>query len=109
MRAERSRRARSRPHARLPRRARSPPALARARAAPLACFFQGYTFKGFPQLFSHATPSRVLFGLLKSSVALDILQARGEHVRHAVRCKVVNYPDDVRAVWVMVAVKYKAE
>jgi hypothetical protein len=29
-------------------------------------------------------------------------------VRYAVRDKVVNYPDDVRAVWVMVAVKYKA-
>lgn len=69
---------------------------------------QGFTFKGFPQLFSHTTPSRVLFGLLKSNVALDVLQARGENVRHAVRCKVVNYPDDVRAVWVMVAVKYRA-
>jgi hypothetical protein len=68
---------------------------------------QGFTFKGFPQLFPHTVPARVLFGLLKSNVALDILQARGEHVRLAVRCKVVNYPDDVRAVWVMVAVKFK--
>lgn len=96
--------------ARAPPAPRPVPACPRPRPRRAArLFFQGFTFKGFPQLFSHATPSRVLFGLLKSSVALDILQARGEHVRHAVRCKVVNYPDDVRAVWVMVAVKYKAE
>lgn len=69
---------------------------------------KGFTFKGFPQLFSHAMPSRVLFGLLKANVALDILQVRGEHVRHAVRCKIVNFPEDVRAVWVMIAVKFKA-
>jgi len=69
---------------------------------------EGHIFKGFPQLFSSASAEAVLFGLLKSSVALDVVQARGDQVRHAVRVKVVNYAEDVRAVWVMVAVKYKA-
>jgi len=89
------------------------PHAARSAPAPHPCaaarHYKGHIFKGFPQLFPTANAEAVLFGLLKSPVALDVVQARGDQVRHAIRCKVINYPEDVRAVWVMVAVKYKAQ
>lgn len=43
-----------------------------------------------------------MFTLLKAPAALDVIQTRGSHVELAVRTKVVNFPDNIRAVWVMV-------
>ena len=35
----------------------------------------------------------------------EVLLMRGDQVRHAIRVKIVAYPEDVFAVWVMVAVR----
>lgn len=34
--------------------------------------------------------------------------ARGDQVKHAIRVKVVPYPENVFAVWVMVAVRFRS-
>jgi len=42
-----------------------------------------------------------------NAAALDLVSTRGDHVKMAVRVKVVVYPEDVVAVWVMLAVRYQ--
>ena len=66
----------------------------------------GHTFKGFPHHFTSVHPPAVLDALLKAAPCSDILQCRGDHVKLAVRARVYPYPDDVCAVWVMLAVSY---
>ena len=41
-------------------------------------------------------------------MCVDIIGCRGDHVRHALRVKFYPYPEDVCAVWVMFAVKYRS-
>jgi len=40
-----------------------------------------------------------------SPVGKEIVQMRGDMVRHALRVKIVSYPENVSAVWVMLAVR----
>ena len=72
--------------------------LAIKRAVP-----HGHTFKGFPQHFTHQHAPTMLAALLQSPVALGIVQCTGERVRLALRLRVFVYPDDVCAVWAMLA------
>ena len=69
---------------------------------------KGHTFKGFPVLFNHRDPQRMFDSVFRrTDVAVDILRARGDGVRFALRCRVYPYPEDTYAVWVMLAVKYE--
>ena len=58
--------------------------------------------------FNHVSPTKAWQSLRRSHVCTDILEADGAHVRFAVRAKVVLFPEDVVAVWLMVAVQYAA-
>ena len=44
----------------------------------------------------------------RSPVCVEILSCKGDHVRMAVRVKIFVYPEDVCAVWLMFAVKYRS-
>ena len=46
--------------------------------------------------------------VFRSPICVDIIGCRGDHVRHALRVKCYPYPEDVCAVWVMFAVKYRS-
>ena len=68
----------------------------------------GHTFKGYPVLVNHRSPERVLELLKAEAVPADILGTRGDHTRFGLRVKVYAYPEEVCAVWVMLAVQYRA-
>ncbi len=75
-------------------------------------------FKAFPTCFSHVHCSFITAALRKSSAFKDVClseagvdggfmfdeAASQRRARHAVRVKVVRYPEQMCAVWVMVAV-----
>jgi centrosomal protein CEP76 len=95
-----------------------PPSLS-AQPAPATLDFQesvkrtiplGHTFKGFPCLFGDGCvdATKIWKGLVRVKHVLDILKTRGDTVRFGVRVVVVGYAEDVAAVWVMVAVRFKA-
>lgn len=44
----------------------------------------------------------------KTAASADILQTRGDTVRFAIRVKMVPYPEERCAVWVMLAVRYRS-
>lgn len=66
-----------------------------------------HTFKGFPVQFSHTSPHRMFNALMRSKMAIEIIECIGDVVRHGIRVKIVPYPEDVCAVWLMIAVKYR--
>lgn len=69
---------------------------------------EGHTFKAFPTQFSHLKVNDMMSSICKNSVALDILQTRGDTVRFALRVKIIPYPENVNAVWAMLAVRYRS-
>lgn len=69
---------------------------------------EGHTFKAFPTQFSHLKPNEMMGNICKSSIAADILQTRGDTVRFAIRVKVIPYPEEICAVWIMLAVRYRS-
>jgi centrosomal protein CEP76 len=69
---------------------------------------KGHTFRGFPIQFSHRIPTRMMLYFLKSKMGLNILECRGDHVRHAVRCKIYLYPENTCSVWVCIAASFVA-
>ena len=46
-------------------------------------------------------------GQQETGASVDILRTRGDTVRFGLRTKVVFFPEDICAVWVMLAVKYR--
>uniref|UniRef100_A0A672H546 Centrosomal protein of 76 kDa n=1 Tax=Salarias fasciatus TaxID=181472 RepID=A0A672H546_SALFA len=68
----------------------------------------GHTFKGFPIHFLHRNARRAFSTCLRSPFCEEIICCRGDHVRLAVRVRVCVYPEDVCAVWLMFACKYRS-
>jgi len=68
---------------------------------------RGWAFRGFPVLFNHASPARMMAALLQSPPAAAILSQPwdGDAARSGwgVRVAVHVYPEDTVGVWVMVA------
>jgi len=65
----------------------------------------GSAFRGFPILFNHVSPGRMLASLLRNAAARDILEAPADRsTAFAARCRVFVYPEDTTAAWVMLAV-----
>ena len=58
--------------------------------------------------FSCLVQTFTQFVVHRSPVCSDILSCRGDQVRLAVRVKLYPYPEDVCAVWIMFAVKYRS-
>ncbi|XP_034467299.1 centrosomal protein of 76 kDa isoform X1 [Hippoglossus hippoglossus] len=68
----------------------------------------GHTFKGFPIHFLHRSARRAFATCLRSPFCQEIVSCRGDHVRLAVRVRVFVYPENVCAVWLMFACKYRS-
>jgi hypothetical protein len=45
--------------------------------------------------------------LLNNAIPSEILSTRGDMVRFGIRIRIFPYPEGVRAVWVMLAVKFR--
>ena len=69
---------------------------------------EGHTFKAFPIQFTHFESDRMIQHIYASKVGAEVFMAKGEQVRHAIRVKIVQYPENVSAVWVMFAVRSRA-
>jgi len=66
----------------------------------------GSTFKGFPIQVLHRNAVRAFRTSMKNQVCADIVECRGDNVRHAVHVSVSVFPDDVVAMWIMFACRY---
>lgn len=69
---------------------------------------EGYTFKAFPIQFNHFDSNKMSIALLKNRIGYEVLTAKGDSVKHALRVKIVAYPENICAVWVMIACTYWA-
>jgi hypothetical protein len=69
---------------------------------------EGHTFKAFPIQFTHFESERMIQHIYANKVGAEVFLARGDQVRHAVRVKIVQYPENISAVWVMLAVRSRA-
>lgn len=52
-------------------------------------------------------PEKIMHHLYNHKVGKEVLSCRGDQVRHALRVKIVPYPENVCAVWVMLAVRFR--
>jgi centrosomal protein CEP76 len=68
---------------------------------------EGHTFKGFPIQLNHTAPKRILSACMRHRSFVEILECVGDKVKFGIRCMIVPYPEDVLAVWVMLAVKFR--
>nr|CAB3230038.1 centrosomal protein of 76 kDa-like [Phallusia mammillata] len=68
----------------------------------------GNTFKGFPLQVLHRDARRAFKTALRNSVCTEILNCRGDQVRHSLRVVVSVLPDDVLVAWVMFACRYQS-
>lgn len=68
---------------------------------------EGHTFRGYPIVVNDASPANVLGVFRRAQIATDILRTRGDAVRFALRVKVFVFPENVKAIWVMLACKFK--
>eukprot|EP00002_Diphylleia_rotans_P038838 TRINITY_DN8878_c0_g1_i3.p2 TRINITY_DN8878_c0_g1~~TRINITY_DN8878_c0_g1_i3.p2 ORF type:complete len:104 (+),score=20.58 TRINITY_DN8878_c0_g1_i3:200-511(+) len=69
---------------------------------------EGHTVKAYPVQFTHTSAQRMMNALQIEKVPVDLLNTRGDQVRFGLRVRVFPYPDNICAVWVMIAVKYKS-
>ena len=70
---------------------------------------EGHTFKAFPIQFTHFDTERMIHHLYQNKTAKEIMLVKGsDQVRHALRVKVVQYPENICAVWVIVAVRFRS-
>ena len=68
---------------------------------------EGHTFRGYPIVVNDSSPANVLGVFRRAQIATDILRTRGDAVRFALRVKVFVFPENVKAIWVMLACKFK--
>jgi centrosomal protein CEP76 len=68
---------------------------------------QGHSFKGYPIMFNSTAIDPILSSLEEGAVSSDIISTVGDRCAFAVRAKVKAFPENVCAVWVMIAVKFR--
>lgn len=68
---------------------------------------EGFIFKGFPLHTTESDVDKIFGSIISSEVGKDILYSRGDQMTFAIRCKVVQYPQNVNSIWVMIASKYR--
>ena len=69
----------------------------------------GHTFKALPVQFTHFDTDRMMHHIYNNKVGKEILTVRGgDQMKHAIRVKIVVYPENVSAVWVMLACRYRS-
>ena len=73
----------------------------------LKCYIpDGHIFKAFPMQFLHMDPERILESIKQRPVGGEVIAARGDQVYLTVKVMLELYPDDVYAVWVIVAARF---
>lgn len=70
---------------------------------------RGEFFRAFPSCFNHVHAETILQSWKRSATAREIALIKHSlsHTRHAVRVKVVRYPENVLAVWIALAVCFE--
>ena len=66
------------------------------------------TPQGFPVQFTHTNAEVVMAQCLHDPLCTEIIDARGDQVLHSVHIKIVPYPDDQIAVWLLLCVTYRS-
>lgn len=66
----------------------------------------GHVFKAFPIQQTHKNSVKMFETIRMNGVAEDILNTLGDQINFAVRVKIVPYPEDIFALWVIVGVHY---
>ena len=66
----------------------------------------GHTFKAFPVQVNHKNPVSIFSLISTNPVGEEILNTIGDQINFSVRAKIVQYPEDVAAVWVIVGVHF---
>ena len=51
-------------------------------------------------------PAKIFKKILDNSVGNQIIGSKGDQINLAVRCKIVAYPEEIFAVWVIVGCYY---
>jgi centrosomal protein CEP76 len=69
---------------------------------------EGHTFKAFPIQFTHFDSDRMITHIHGNKVGQEVFRARGDQSKHAIRVKIVQYPENISAVWVMLATRFRA-
>ena len=69
---------------------------------------EGHTFKAFPIEFKHLSGDRMFHELKRNKTAGEVIGARGDMVRHGLRVKVIGFPEERVAAWVMLGVRYRS-
>ena len=69
---------------------------------------EGHTFKAFPVQVQGLESEKALNTIKQSQVGYEIIQTKGDLVRFALRAKVVLYPQNVSALWIILAVRYRS-
>jgi len=68
------------------------------RTVPYQC-----VFKAVPFQFTSLHPHLLFASMIQSRALQDLLASDGQELRLGIRCKVIVYPEDFCAVWIMVA------
>ena len=66
---------------------------------------EGHTFKAFPIQFTHFDTDRMIQHIYSNKTGQEIFLQKGDQARHAIRIKIVQFPENIAAVWVMFAVR----
>ncbi|KAJ3201105.1 Centrosomal protein of 76 kDa [Entophlyctis luteolus] len=64
---------------------------------------EGHTFKGFPIHFNTTNSQKIFAALAQVKACRSLMLTRGDHVRFAVRVKIVGYAERCVACWVMLS------
>lgn len=68
---------------------------------------EGAVFRAFPIMFNHeSTPRKIMRTLEAREASRLILNTRGDSVTFAVRTRVFAFPEDVYAIWIILAVMF---
>ena len=68
----------------------------------------GHTFKAFPIQTQGFDANKIVSALLQAKVSREILDTKGDMVRFSVRARFAMYPENMAAVWTILAVRYKS-
>lgn len=66
----------------------------------------GHVFKAFPIQVNHKNPVGMFSLVTNNPVGEEILSMIGDQIAYGVRVKVVQYPEDVCAVWLIIGIQY---
>lgn len=64
------------------------------------------TFKSFPIEFRHKNIEDIYSAIIGQPKGEEVIMSHGDQARMAVRCKIVQFPEGIFALWVVVGVYY---